>query len=516
MARRSKRGKKAGKAGKRKARAKALKKAVRRATKARRKAAPKRKVVSRKKPTKPRRRPAPPKKKAAKPSKAKAAKPKAAKPAPKAKPAKATGKTIVLFPEAAFGPALNCVGIAQRLREMGHNPVFVCDRGFKGVFEGYGFEENLVDMSGGMSDEEIANFWANFIAGHLPHFRLSPIEQLPTYVVPVWEAIVDSAIIAEDGLNAHLQRIKPDIVCVDNVILFPAIKRTGRPWIRIISCSENEIPDPDIPPHLSGCSEGDHAGYQAFEDEFLRLIKPTHGRFNEFLKKIGHAPYPLGEFFEASPHMNLLLYPRQLQFKRRTPLDPRRFQYLEGCVRSEGTYKVPSFGANGGKPLIYVSFGSLGAADIDLYKRMIALFGRLPYRFLMNVGDYIGQYSQVPPNVHLEKWYPQPAVIPHVALFIHHGGNNSFNEALYFGKPAIIMPYCWDGLDNATRIDDTGYGAKLPRYAWTDEQFAGTIKRLVEDKAMQGRLASVAKSMQAAKGTDKAARIIAEIAGRAA
>ena len=83
--------------------------------------------------------------------------------------------------------------------------------------------------------------------------------------------------------------------------------------------------------------------------------------------------------------------------------------------------------------------------------------------------------------------------IPHVALFIHHGGNNSFNEALYFGKPAIIMPYCWDGLDNATRIDDTGYGAKLPRYAWTDEQFAGTIERLVEDKAMQGRLAAVSR-----------------------
>ena len=46
------------------------------------------------------------------------------------------------------------------------------------MFEKYGFEENLVDMSGGLSDEEVAKFWANFIAGHLPHFRLSPIRQL--------------------------------------------------------------------------------------------------------------------------------------------------------------------------------------------------------------------------------------------------------------------------------------------------------------------------------------------------
>ena len=436
--------------------------------------------------------------------------------APPAKPvaARSTARTIVLYPEAAFGPALNCVGIAQQLKTMGHDPVFVCDRGFKGVFEKYGFEEHLVDMSGGMSDDEVAQFWANFIAGHLPHFRLPPIEQLPTYVIPVWEAIVDSAIISHEGLTDHLRTIKPDVVCVDNVILFPAIKQYGKPWIRIISCSENEIPDPDIPPHLSGCSEGDHEGYAAFEARFLDLVKPTHQRFNEFLAKVGHPPYPLGEFFEASPFMNLLLYPRQLQFKRRNPLDPARFQYLEGCVRSEGSYTVPAFAERADKPLIYVSFGSLGAADVDLYKRMIALFGTLPYRFLMNVGDYIDRYTNVPGNVHLEKWYPQPAVIPEVDLFIHHGGNNSFNEALYFGKPAIIMPYCWDGLDNAARIDDTGYGAKLPRYSWTDDQMWLTIDRLINNQEMKTRLTEVSRSMQAAKGTEKAARLIADIATR--
>jgi UDP:flavonoid glycosyltransferase YjiC (YdhE family) len=145
---------------------------------------------------------------------------------------------------------------------------------------------------------------------------------------------------------------------------------------------------------------------------------------------------------------------------------------------------------------------------------MIKLFGTLPYRFLMNVGDHIDRYADVPGNVHLDKWYPQPAVLPHVDLFIHHGGNNSFNEALYFGKPAIIMPYCWDGLDNATRIDDTGYGAKLPRYTWTDDQFWSTIDRLITDAAMKERLADVSRSMQAARGTEKAARIIADIAMR--
>jgi MGT family glycosyltransferase len=506
------------KASKRPATAK--KKAAAKKTVAKKKVAPKKKITPKKKiaPKKPIAKKAAAKKAAPK----KVARPKPAPPKPKAAPrpakrapVKSTARTIVLYPEAAFGPALNCVGIAQQLKAMGHNPVFVCDRSFKGQFEKYGFQENLVNMSGGMSDQEIADFWGNFIAGHLPHFRLSPIEQLPTYVIPVWEAIVDSAIISHDGLTQHLNRIKPDVVCVDNVILFPAIKKYGKPWIRIISCSENEVPDPDIPPHLSGCSEGDHACYAAFEDRFLELVKPTHARFNKFLAEVGHEAYPLGQFFETSPYMNLLLYPRQLQFKRRNPLDPRHFQYLEGCVRGETGYTLPAFAEKADKPLVYVSFGSLGAADVDLYKRMIALFGTLPYRFLMNVGDYIDSYASVPGNVHLEKWYPQPAVIPQVDLVIHHGGNNSFNEALYFGKPAIIMPYCWDGLDNATRIDDAGYGAKLPRYTWTDDQMWSTIERLITDEAMKARLAEVSRSMQAARGAEKAARIIAEIAMRA-
>ena len=76
----------------------------------------------------------------------------------------------------------------------------------------------------------------------------------------------------------------------------------------------------------------------------------------------------------------------------------------------------------------------------------------------------------MPPNVIIDSWFPQPSVIPQVDAVIHHGGNNSFTECLYFGKPAIIMPYVWDGHDNATRVEETGHGFKMPRYDWTEER----------------------------------------------
>lgn len=422
-----------------------------------------------------------------------------------------SGKTIVFFPEAAFGPALNCVGIAQELRKLGHEAVFICDKGFSGVFAEYGFKEYPINMSGDMSDEDVAKYWDNFIADHLDHFRLSPIEQVSTYVAPVWDAIVDSAICADPNLQTELENIKPDLICVDNVVLFPAIKKANCPWVRIISCSENEIPDPLVPPHLSGCSPTDMSSYQAFEDELIKCVSIPHKRFNEFLASKNEPEYPVGQFFEPSPTMNFLLYPKPLAFERQTPLSDQQFQYLEGCVRDDGNYELPSFPAEyQDKPLIYVSFGSLGDADIDLYKQMLAAFSNLPYRFLMKVGEDLSIYDK-PKNVHLHNWYPQPAVIPLVDLFIHHGGNNSFNEALYFGKPAIIMPYCWDGHDNATRIEDTGYGHKLPRYDWTAETLEKAITSCLTNDEMHKRLSKIKRHMQSAQGSVKAANTIDNI-----
>ena len=181
-------------------------------------------------------------------------------------------KTFALFPEAAFGPALNSVGIAQALTAMGHKVVFLSDPGFVEVYEGYGFEAHPVALSEPMPPEQMAKFWEDFINGHIPNFRKEPIDQIDNYVKECWEAIVDSAKWAQKDLPGVLDKIKPDVIAVDNVILFPAIKQYGVPWVRIISCSENEIEDPAIPPHLSGMAENDTEGHAAFRARFEEVI----------------------------------------------------------------------------------------------------------------------------------------------------------------------------------------------------------------------------------------------------
>ena len=421
-------------------------------------------------------------------------------------------KVIALFPEAAFGPALNSVGIGQALKKLGHKVVFLSDPGFLDVYKGYGFEAHPVNLSEPLPPEQMAKFWVDFINGHIPNFRKSPYDQIDNYVKDCWGMIVETAKWAEKDLPGVLDRVKPDVICVDNVILFPAIKRyakaNGKPWVRIISCSENEIEDPEIPPHLSGCGEKDRQGFARYRKHFNATVKPIHDDFNAFLKSVGEKKYPVGQFFEASPHMNILLYPSAVKFKRKHKLPAKQFQYLEGCVRKEVAYKVPAFKANDDKPLLYVSYGSLGSGDTELLKRMIKVIGTMPVKALVNVGDYIDQYTDIPDNVIIDKWFPQPSLIKQVAGVIHHGGNNSFTECLYFAKPAIIMPYVWDGHDNATRVEETGHGFKLNRYDWTDDEMKAKIMTMITDKTMKARLKKTSAAMRAQHGPTKAAQVI--------
>ena len=106
-------------------------------------------------------------------------------------------KLIAFFPEAAFGPALNSVGIAQACEKLGHKAVFLTDPGMAGVYQGYGYDEHLVNMSEPMPPDEMAKYWSDFINGHIPNFDLSPYEQIENYVKECWEAIVDTSIWAE-------------------------------------------------------------------------------------------------------------------------------------------------------------------------------------------------------------------------------------------------------------------------------------------------------------------------------
>ncbi|MDQ0509155.1 glycosyltransferase [Ancylobacter amanitiformis] len=411
---------------------------------------------------------------------------------------------IALFPEASFGAALNCVGIARELAARGAEPVFLCHPGFTGVFAEYGFREYHLQPEAGPAQARGEAYWQNFVNTHLAHFDLTPAAQLDAYVAPTWEAIIDTVIAVDDSLEALLGQIQPDAILLDNVIMFPAILRSGRPWARVVSCAETEIPDALVPPYLSGLGPDDTVGRALWEKAATAALRPAHHRYNAFRRARGLRALPPGQFLECSDWLNLLLAPSAVRYPRAEALPADRFTFLEGCVRDEVPFDPPALPANDG-PLVYMSFGSLGAIDTDQIRRMIAVFATIPARFFVNVGGFLDDYREVPDNVFLGSWFPQPSVVAQSALFIHHGGNNSFCEALFHGVPSLVMAYCWDGHDNARRAQDTGTGRSMHRSDWSPETLRGMIEALLNDHALRGRLAAISAQMKADPGVVRAA-----------
>ena len=99
--------------------------------------------------------------------------------------------TIVFFPEGAYGPTNNCVGIGQVLRERGHRVVFVIEESFAGSLEAQGFEERLMRLGPPPEVEEApGQFWKDFIRETAPVFRKPTIEQLEAFIEPTFRALL--------------------------------------------------------------------------------------------------------------------------------------------------------------------------------------------------------------------------------------------------------------------------------------------------------------------------------------
>lgn len=423
----------------------------------------------------------------------------------------AEGLTIVFFPEGAYGPTNNCAGIAEVLRRRGARVVFVVEESFAGTLAARGFDEELMRLKPKPEvAEEPGQFWKDFIRDTAPRFRETTREQLETLVKPIWAELIDGAVYVNERLARIFESVRPDVIVQDNVVAFPAVLGAGLPWARIVSCNPLEVKDPALPPVFSGLPAADRTGWAEFHRAYHDLHADLQRDFSRFAQEQGCPPLPPDEFMYESPYLNLYVYPADADYQRATPLPPT-WQRLESCVRAtEAPFALPEQLQGPGK-LIYVSLGSLGSADTELMRRLIDLLGDTEYRVIISMGPQHGTLA-LPATMYGAAFLPQPAILPLVDLVITHGGNNTVTECFHFGKPMIVLPLFWDQHDNAQRVHETGFGVRLAPYAFSDAEFHGAVRRLLDDASLRERMAGVSARLRAQPGTVRAADLIERVA----
>jgi MGT family glycosyltransferase len=418
--------------------------------------------------------------------------------------------TIAFFPEGAYGPTNNCAGIGDRLRERGHRVVFIAEESFAGQLEARGFEERLMRLGPPPEQEEVpGQFWKDFIRDTAPVFRRPTIEQLEQFIAPTFSALIDGARYVDDRLVEIIDEVRPDVIVEDNVVAFPALEASGRPWVRIVSCNPAEIKDELVPPVFSGYGSGDRTGWDEYWAEYARVIGPLHAEFDEFVRARGASGLPGNELIGSSSWLNLYLYPRELDYVRAEPLG-QGWERLESCVRdAEAPWEPPP----GNGPLVYLSLGSLGSADVELMQRLLDSLGAMDgIRLVASLGPQ-HELLRVPEGVSGGEYLPQTAILPHADVVVTHGGNNTVTESVHFGCPMVLLPLFWDQYDNAQRVDECGFGIRLDTYAHSDEQLTGAVRSLLENGTLRERMRSISARLQGAPGTAVAAEAIERLAG---
>jgi MGT family glycosyltransferase len=430
--------------------------------------------------------------------------------------------TILFMPESAYGPTNNCVGIGDVLRRRGHTVVFAAEASWAGRLAPLGFVEDLVDLSPppppDAPAQDAGQFWKDFIRDTAPEFRKPTVEQLSTFMQPTWQALIDGAKFCEPHLREIIARQRPDVIVEDNVVSFPALQTAGKPFVRIVSCNPLEIRGepvpgrmggPDIPPTYSGLPVDDRSQWEAFAEEYDRTHRPTWSDFDAWCRGQGTEPLPELEFIHTSPDLNLYVFPQVVDYTDRRPLDAT-WRRLDSSVRAtDDDFTLPPEIAD--RPVtasvIYLSLGSLGSADVDLMRRLVAVLADTPHRYIVSKGPQHADYD-LAPNMWGAEFLPQTKIVPLVDLVITHGGNNTTTEAFHFGKPMIVLPLFWDQYDNAQRVDETGFGVRLPTYAFADGELPAAIERLLGDVELRGRMAGLGAEIRAKDGVAKAADAI--------
>jgi len=429
-------------------------------------------------------------------------------------------RTIVFFPEGAYGPTNNCIGIGDVLRRRGHRVVFIVEESFAGNLEAHGFEERLMRLGPPPAEPEVpGQFWKDFIRETAPEFRKPTIEQLTTFLQPTWQALIDGATYVESRLREIFAEVRPDVIVEDNVVAFPAVVTADAPWVRITSCNPAELLDDAVPPVFSGYPSDDRSGWEAFREEYRRTHGPMWEDFDSFVRAAG-APGldddALGaRFIHESPYLNLYLYPAEADYRRAKPLAPT-WHRLDSCVRStDGSFDLPDHlrAAQGDRDgaLIYLSLGSLGAADVELMQRLVDVLGRTRHRVIVSKGpqaDLITLHD----NMWGQELVPQPAILPQVDLVITHGGNNTTTECFHAGKPMIVLPLFWDQYDNAQRVDELGFGRRLATYSFAENELTSSIEAVARDERLRDRMVAISSRLRAGPGTVRAADLIERLA----
>ncbi|HSR67367.1 MAG TPA: macrolide family glycosyltransferase [Acidobacteriota bacterium] len=116
------------------------------------------------------------------------------------------------------------------------------------------------------------------------------------------------------------------------------------------------------------------------------------------------------------------------------------------------------------RPLLYISLGTLFNRESDFFEHCFQAFASSDWQVVLTLGgglDVEDFEQQAPSNFILCRYAPQLRLLEGAKAAITRGGMNTVNECLYFGVPALAIPFLSEQAVVAGRLVQVGAGKAL-------------------------------------------------------
>jgi hypothetical protein len=134
-------------------------------------------------------------------------------------------------------------------------------------------------------------------------------------------------------------------------------------------------------------------------------------------------------------------------------------------------------------PVVYVSFGTLFNANLDLFRLVISALADEPIDLVVTVGrnqDPAALLPQ-PANVRVERFIPQADLLPSCSAIVHHGGAGTTFGALAHGVPQVILPQGADNFEHAAMCETAGVAVTLRPDELTGDTLVASVRRVLRE-----------------------------------
>jgi UDP:flavonoid glycosyltransferase YjiC (YdhE family) len=324
------------------------------------------------------------------------------------------------------------------------------------------------------------------------------------------------------------EQVRPDWCLIDH-LGFPVILAmycTGTPFATLVAGHPTELQRGS----RTGFGVPDRWPDEVYVDrarlpELHALAQDVERTFTDAFNSVVRTEAPQlpgvdSAFGFGSPHARIFLYPESAwRYARQDGRD----LFAGHCTR--GTETLPdAWTAELERlrpgPLVLVAFGTFHRGHTDVMRLVHEGVRRaLPDAGLvLAAGDRAGDLADLAgvdgSRTLVHDFVPQRALLPHLDLVVHHGGINSFSEAIAAGVPALVAPFSGDQFDAAADVARLGIGGVLDPNHLDPDTVAAAV-RAARGADVAGRTRDLALEVTA-RGPDWVAQQLIERMSRTA